>query len=443
MLLPDQLLLTNQFATPEHWSIVQQHLPEAWLEQALAESGVTTMRRRRLPMPQALWLVLGIALLRDRSIVHVADSLGLVLPGASASLASSALTQARQRLGAEPLQHLFRLTARQWTLPEVERSRWRGLRVVALDGVVWRTPDTADNRMAFGGQRNRPGHHSPFPNVRMACLLDVRSRLLLDAHFDTYDTSEYTLAAGLLPSLPEDALLLIDKGFYSANLLWPLHHRDGKHWLIPARANLKGEEVERYGNGDVRLRMKVSAPARKKDPSLPATWEVRAITRCLPNDEERTVFTTLDDPHAWPADEVFGLYRERWEIELAYAELKNEMLHNAMTLRSQTADGVRQELWATLVMYNLIRLEMARIADEATVEPARISFMTALRYIVDEWLWSSNAAPGSIPAKLRAMRENIKRYILPKRRSQRTYPRAVKMSKTRYPVKKNAAQLLN
>lgn len=277
----------------------------------------------------------------------------------------------------------------------------------------------------------------------MACLLDVRSRLLLDATFDAYDVSEYRLAARLLPALPEQSILLIDKGFYSANLLWPLQHRDHCQWLIPARAGLRGTLVACYGRGDGRLRMPVSPAARRKDPGLPAFWEVRAITRRLPNGEACTLLTTLDDPQAWPADAVFELYRERWEIELAFAELKNELLHNAMTLRSQTAQGVRQELWATLVMYNLVRVEIARIAEEAGIEPLRISFITALHYIIDEWLWSASAAPGTIPRKLRAMRSNIQRFVLPRRRSTRRYPRAVKMSKTRYPIMKNATQLLN
>ncbi|MDN6888061.1 transposase, partial [Variovorax sp. CAN2819] len=75
------------------------------------------------------------------------------------------------------------------------------------------------------------------------------------------------------------------------------------------------------------------------------------------------------------------------------------------------------------------------------LEPCRISFITALRYIVDEWLWSSSStAPGAIPAKLRAMRQNIRRFVLPPRRSERRYPRAVRMTKTQYPIKKNAAQ---
>lgn len=109
------------------------------------------------------------------------------------------LSQARQRLGSESLQWLFRHTAAQWAHQEAGRHRWRGLALYALDGVVWRTPDAPDNRQAFGGQRNHPEHQSPFPQVRMACSLEARARLLVDAVMDTYSTSEYTLAEKLYP----------------------------------------------------------------------------------------------------------------------------------------------------------------------------------------------------------------------------------------------------
>ncbi len=140
MLLQEYLSDTHDFATPDQWSVVQRSVPQQWVEQALEMTGVATLRKRRLPMEQALWLVLGVALLRDRSILNVAQVLDLALPGQDqASISSSALSQARQRLGSEPLQWLFRHTAAQWAHQEAGRHRWQGLALYALDGVVWRT----------------------------------------------------------------------------------------------------------------------------------------------------------------------------------------------------------------------------------------------------------------------------------------------------------------
>lgn len=122
MLLQEYLSDTHDFATPEQWGVVQSSLPQQWVEQALQMTGVATLRKRRLPMEQALWLVLGVALLRDRSIVNVAEVLELALPGGhDETISSSVLSQARQRLGSEPLQWLFRHTAAQWAHQEACR----------------------------------------------------------------------------------------------------------------------------------------------------------------------------------------------------------------------------------------------------------------------------------------------------------------------------------
>jgi len=164
MLLQEYLSDTHEFATPEQWGVVQSSVPHKWIEQALQMNGVATLRKRRLPMEQALWLVLGVALLRDRSIVNVAEVLELALPGQhNEPISSSALSQARQRLGSEPLQWLFRHLAAHWAHQQAARHRWQGLALYALDGVVWRTPDTQDNRQHFGCQRNHADHQSPFP----------------------------------------------------------------------------------------------------------------------------------------------------------------------------------------------------------------------------------------------------------------------------------------
>ena len=443
MLLQEQLLITSADTIPDSWTTVGQHLPEQWIEQALAETGVATLRKRRLPMQQVVWLILGIALMRNRSIADVAASLDIALPGKHLHVAPSALSQARQRLGSEPLAWLFRTTAKTWgQSTNLDCHRWRDLALYALDGVVWRTPDTPENRQHFGAPTNQHDK-ATYPQVRMACLLGIRSRQLIDACFDAYAASEYTLAQTLWPQVPENSLVIVDKGFYSSALLLSLQQCPNRHWLIPARAKLSSETIETYGAGDVRLRMKVSPQARKKQPELPTHWELRAITRTLPDGSERTVFTSLADPERWPADEVFNLYRERWEIELAYGELKTEQLQRAAVLRSQSPEGIRQELWAILLIYNLIRLEMGQVAEEAKVEPYRVSFVAALRFIQDEWLWSAMASPGSIPSKLKRMREEIRHFILPERRRNRRYPREVKTPVSPFARKKNAAQSLN
>ena len=107
-------------------------------------------------------------------------------------------------------------------------------------------------------------------------------------------------------------------------------------------------------------------------------------------------------------------------------------------MRSKTPARVCQEVWGLLIAYNLVRLEMERVADEVGVEPTRISFAASLREIRDEWIWLEATKPGAIPLRLQKLRARIKRFILPPRRTQRAYPRAVKIKMSPYAKKRPA-----
>jgi hypothetical protein len=114
------------------------------------------------------------------------------------------------------------------------------------------------------------------------------------------------------------------------------------------------------------------------------------------------------------------------------------MLEREESLRSKTPAGVSQEVWGLLIAYNLVRLEMERVADELGVEPTRISFAASLREIRDEWVWLEATKPGAIPLRLQKLRARIKRFILPPRRTKRAYPRAVKIKMSAYAKKRPA-----
>lgn len=186
--------------------------------------------------------------------------------------------------------------------------------------------------------------------------------------------------------------------------------------------------------------MRVSPSAQSKDAAPPKSWEVRAIRYCLPGFQPQWLLTSLLDHKKYPAKEIVKLYHERWEIEMGYDEIKTEMLDREETIRSRSPERVRQEVWGILLAFNLVRLEMERVAEEAKVEPTRISFTTALRYIVDEWIFSASAAPGAIPRQLKRLRADLKRFILPPRRTERRYPRAVKIKMSSSPRKRRPGE---
>jgi hypothetical protein len=269
----------------------------------------------------------------------------------------------------------------------------------------------------------------------------LRSHLLARASFGPY-ASEQTYAKNLWGHVPEDALAIVDRGFLDAKILIPLaRDKTNRHWLTRAKSTTRWKSIKKLGKGDELVELEVSRAARKLDPSLPRTWVVRAITYKRRGFKPQTLLTSLTDRKKYPAAEIIDLYHERWEIELGYDEVKTHMLEREETLRSKTPTNVAQELWAIGLVYNLIRLEMERIADEAELPPSRISFKMALRLIQDEWMWlSASNSPGAIPRHLRQLREEILRYILPPRRPQRAFPRAVKLKMSNYARKRPAVR---
>lgn len=414
-------------------------LDPAWIDAALAATGTATIRRRRLPAEQVVWLVIGMCLFRDLSMRELVATLDLALPGSrGVRVAPSSIVQARERLGDEPLRWLFERTASTWAHASARAHAWRGLAVYGVDGTTVRIPDSVENRAHFGGQDTRWNSTSGYPLARMVTLMALRSHLLAGAKFGPYDTGERAYAEQLWPLLPDHSLAIVDRGFFAARTLLGIT-RSGEHreWLTRARADLACRRVKRLAAGDELIELNVSSEARRQDKTLPATWQMRAIRYRRRGFKPQLLLTSLLDAKRYPAAEVIALYHERWELELGYNEVKRTMLRREESTRSKSPRGVAQELWGLGIAYNLIRYEAERVAHEAGVPPTRISFVAALNFIESALrTWGTDSA-GRLPERLARLREDLSHFVLPERRD-RTYPRAVKIKMSNYARKRPA-----
>ena len=416
---------------------LRQSINPEWIEAALKATGTATIRRRRLPAEQVIWLVLGMAIYRQRPIDGLVSHLDLVLEGTgSASMAKSAVSQARARLGDEPLKWLFERCSERWAHESARRHAWCGLAIYGVDGTSARVPDSQENRKYFGSQNTRNNELSGYPLARIVTLMALRSHILAAAALGPWG-DERPYAEDLWPKIPDDSLTIVDRNFFVARVLVGIERGGAnRHWLTRARSQAAWTVVKKLGKGDAIIEMTPSAYRATSD-DVPKVWTMRAIEYRRPGFKPQTLLTSLVDAEEFPADEVRALYHERWEIELGYDEVKTDMLDRQEAIRSKTVKGVLQELWAIALAYNLVRLEMERIAEDADVEPSRVSFVMSLRLIRDEWAWAAASnAPGAIPKNLRNLREELKRFILPPRRSKRCYPRAVKIKMSNYERKR-------
>lgn len=412
-------------------------LDPEWIEEALYATGTATIRRRRLPAEQVVWLVIGMGIFRDLPLHELVTTLNLALPGTrGVRVAPSAVVQARERLGEDPIQWLFEKTATTWAHASARRHAWRGLALYGADGTTVRVPDSPENRAHFGGQDTRWNSTSGYPLVRLVTLMALRSHLLAGARFGPYRVDERTYADELWGQVPDHSLVLVDRLYLAARTLIGIARGgDHRHWLTRAAARSVWKRVKRIAPGDELVEMTVSSEARRKDPTLPTTWPMRAIRYRRPGFPPQTLLTSLVDAKKYPAAEIVALYHERWEIELGYNEVKRIMLAREETTRSKSPRGVAQELWGLALSYNLVRFEAEHVAEEAGVPPTRISFTAALTFIETAFrTWGLDNA-GRLPERILALREDIAHFILPERRP-RSYPRTVKIKMSNYDRKR-------
>jgi hypothetical protein len=423
------------------FALFAQTLDPRWIAEALQATGAAWVRRPTLPAEYVVWLVIGMGLLRDRSIAEVVRHLHLVLPGvdppAGQHVTGGAIVQARDRLGAPPLEALFATTAAQWATASAHEHRWRGLAVYGLDGSQLRVPDSPENDQAFGRPKSGRGR-AGYPQVRGVALMVLRSHLLAGLAVGACADGEVTLAASLWPLLPDDSLTIVDRGFLSYRLF---HHLQAagpnRHWLTRAKKTLQWRVRHRLGPNDVLVDLPVHRNLRRAHPELPETLPARAIRYHRRGFRPQTLLTSLLDPVTYPAAEIVALYHERWELEIGFDEIKTHTLEREEALRSRAPERIRQEIWGLALGYNLVRLEMARVAVRADVAPQRISYRHTLMLIRNFWLAAWLAPPGVLPRRLEALQEELALLLLPPRRSQRRFPRAVKIKMSNYPLKRS------
>jgi len=433
------LSMVGEGQRADSFELFARTLDMSWITRALQATGSATVRRRKLPAEMVVWLVIGMGLLRDRSIDEVVAHLNLVLPAETRKrreeVAHSAVVQARTRLGAAPLETLFRETSAVWSARSADELRWRGLAVYGVDGTTLRIQDTEENDQHFGRPRNGRSLGA-YPQIRVVALMVLRSHLLVDLVAGPYDTGEQTLARELWDRLPDHCLTIVDKGFINYAVFHNIYDQGTeRHWLTRAKVNLKWTVIESLAPGDDLVELRINRDLRKKHPELPETIRARAITYQRRGFRPETLLTSLLDPELYPAAEIVELYHERWELEIGFDEIKTHTLERSENhLRSKAPERVLQEFWGLAIAYNLIRLEIAHVADQLQLPPRRISYRHSLmlirNFLVGAWL----ASPGVLPRRLATLHEELSLLVLPERRP-RSYPRVVKIKMSNYPKK--------
>jgi hypothetical protein len=401
------------------------------VDEVLAGCGIRDQRPGALPARFMLYYVLALALFHQDSYDDVAENLaGALEPMGEAVPNKSSFTRGRQRLGAAPLEAVFRRLAGPTAPDSLDGAFWRGMRVAAVDGFTLDVPDTPANRAAFGGPVDAKGQPAGFPQARVVTLTETGTHSSVDARVGGFNGGEPELAAAMAPSAA-GMLVIMDRGFPGV-ALWKAYTQAKAHLLIRARSSVARRPMEVLGDGTYLARMNLAG----QKGAHPGGVLVRVIEYRVDGGEVVRLLTDLLDPAAFPAAELAALYHQRWESESAFRQVKTFQRGPQEILRSADPELVRQEAWAHLAVHHCLTRIIMRLAAGERIDPDRISFVKVLKHVRRSVIRQSAETSAQVKQFTAMMAAKVRRKLDNGARRLREADRCLKRPASKYSFRK-------
>lgn len=387
-----QMEINDKVCEQVEITLLEQVYPTETIERCVGESDPWRRKNRRVRQSTLLtlvWFVIGMGLwsrLSQRLVWHkLLGALRDLHPGEPENLLSaSAISGRRKVLGYAGLATLMQTCCRPLATPEHMPSAFFGrYRLLAIDGTLFNTPDTPANAAAFGRSSNQYGPGA-YPQVRCVMLAECGSHATIGVHICGYTVSEVHGVHHLLSQVGPDQLLLVDAGITSGGVCEHVRARHA-HLLGALQAGSweRLPQQRRLADGSV---LAWVPPSRGVEyPVRHGMW-VRLISYQITDERLGKVYrlvTTLLNPRVAPALALVCLYHERWEIELLIDEMKTHERAQRKVLRSQTPEGILQELYGIFLAHYAVRFMMAQAAMRAGLDPDRLSLTESLFHVTE------------------------------------------------------------
>jgi hypothetical protein len=365
--------------------VIARAFPAGQVQRVLQQTGRNSQRQRELPGHLVVYYVIALALYMQVSCREV---LRCLLEGVQWLLGpekplritgKSGISQARTRLGCEPMQRLYEQSVVPVATRATRGAFYRQWKLVSLDGSTLAVPDTQANADAFGrGQSNHGA--SALPLVRFVSLVENGTHVLFGARPGPFTTGEVSLAREVLPCLQPGMLCLADRYFAGFELLQLALQRGAEVlWRVRVNANLPVQK--RLPDGSYLSEVRDSRHRGQNGPRIPVRVIEYQLSGLAEAEPVYRLISSLLDPGQAPAHELAALYHERWEIEGALDELKTHLRGARIVLRSKTPELVRQEFYGLLLAHFAVRSLMHEAAMGQNLDADELSFVHAVRVL--------------------------------------------------------------
>ncbi|HEY6423255.1 MAG TPA: IS4 family transposase [Pseudonocardiaceae bacterium] len=387
--------------------VLASSVPRDAVDEAIRVTGCGARRSDgKLPPHVMVYFTMALALFAEDDYEEVATRLTETLAAwgcwddAWSVPTSGGITQARRRLGYEPLRQLFSRVGQPVAGPLTRGAFLGQWRLMAIDGFEWDVPDTKANAAEFG-YGGSGEDRSAFPKVRVVSISECGSHAMVDAEIGPVlgrGSGEQSLAGRLYARLSPDWLLIADRNFYSWTG-WQAAAASGAQLLWRVKANLPLPLLRWLPDGSylsVLVHPRIRGKARTRlidaaragcDLGADEAVVVRVVEYDVPDrvgdgkGELIALITTITDPTVASAADLAQAYHERWEHETGNDQIKTHLRGPGKVLRSKSPDMVRAEIYGYLLTHHAISALICQAATEADIDPDRVKFLRTVRIL--------------------------------------------------------------
>jgi hypothetical protein len=285
--------------------------------------------------------------------------------GEDVIISNSAYTQARAKLNYTAFEE-FANMASDIFYKDGEYERYKGFRVLAIDGSVITLPNTDDVKKEFNPMKVRcqiKEFKKEVSQARVSCLFDVLNNIAIDSSISNKNRSEDNdliayderiLAIQHLQYCNQDDLIIMDRGYPSFELFATVYKKTNILCRIRKNIFSKAKFLFDAHSEKKDVILEINAPKYLRDilrsENIPTTMRLRFVQVILDNGIVEVLCTNILNHKILKTSDFKELYALRWGIETYFDLIKNRLSLENFT--GQTALAIKQDFFATIFLTN-------------------------------------------------------------------------------------------
>jgi hypothetical protein len=341
-------------------------------------------RNRIYTQEKTLSMFISQAINQDGSCQNVVNKLALNRD-AKTSISTSGYCKARNRLSTSTIKNLTKGIAQKNEEKVNKNWKFKDRNIYLIDGTTLTMPDTEKNQKEYPQAKSQK-EGLGFPICRIVSIISLTTGLMIDSNIGKYsgkETGEQALLRSMLHNFKKGDIVLADAMYSTYTLLAYMIKKEidivfVQNGARSRKTDFTQGEILSSNDHIITIKAAKSIPtwmSEKEIKALPETIRIREI-----NIAGKTLITTMLCPKKTTAIRVKNLYKERWNIEVDFRNIKSTLdLHS---FKCKSPDMILKEMWINFLAYNLIRTLMLESALYSKILPRQISFKNSLQLYI-------------------------------------------------------------